>query len=100
MFKIEYLIIFKSIFINRLMFFFDNEFNVRIEKVFLDGYERKVIVYKGLLLVCVFVVDIVNNKLYWVDFNKWIIEGCDYDGFNRKVIRSIIVDLVLSLFYY
>lgn len=100
MFKIEYLIIFKSIFINRLLFFFDNEFNVRIEKVFLDGNERKVIVYKGLLLVCVFVVDIVNNKLYWVDFNKLIIEGCDYDGFNRKVIRSIIVDLVLSLFYY
>lgn len=56
------------------MFFSDNEPNARIEKASLDGNERKVIAYKGLLLVRALAVDTVNNKLYWADSNKLTIE--------------------------
>lgn len=84
------------------MFFSDNEPNARIEKASLDGNERKVIAYKGLLLVIIsaLAVDTVNNKLYWADSNKLTIEGCDYDGSNRKVIRSFTADSVSSLSYH
>lgn len=82
------------------MFFSDNEPSARIEKASLDGNERKVIAYKGLLLVRALAVDTVNNKLYWADSNKLTIEGCAYDGSNRKVIRSITTDSVSSLSYH
>lgn len=52
------------------MFFFDNDFNFWIEKVFLDGWDRVVIVYKGFLRVFVFIVDFDNKKLYWVDYGR------------------------------
>lgn len=54
--------------LNRLMFFFDNEFNCWIEKVFLDGWNRVLIVYNGLLRVFFLIVDIINNRLFWVDY--------------------------------
>lgn len=50
------------------MFFFDNEFNCWIEKVFLDGWNRVVIVYNGLLRVFFLIVDIIDNRLFWVDY--------------------------------
>lgn len=82
------------------MFFSDNEPNARIEKASLDGHERKVIAYKGLLLVRGLAVDTVNNKLYWADLNKRTLEGCDYDGSNRKVIRSFTANSVSRLSYH
>lgn len=45
------------------------------------------IVYKGLISVFFFIVDIVFKRLYWVDFGRNILEGSDFDGLNRRVIR-------------
>lgn len=58
------------------------------------------IVYKGLLKVLFLIVDIVNNKFYWVDLSRFIMEGCNYDGLNRRVIRCLNDVLVLGLIYY
>lgn len=82
------------------MFFFDNNFNLWIEKVFLDGKNRVSIVYKGLISVVFFIVDIVFKRLYWVDFGRNILEGSDFDGLNRRVIRWLNGVLVLGLIYY
>lgn len=75
--------------INRLMFFSDNYPTSRIEKAFLDGQDRVVIVHKGLLRVLSLTVDVAKNKLYWVDYDRQTLEVCDYNGSNRRVIRRI-----------
>lgn len=71
------------------MFFSDYGQYSRIEKASLDGQDRVVIVYKGLLRVISLTVDTDNNKLYWADLYRQTLEGCDYDGSNRRVIRRM-----------
>lgn len=71
------------------MFFSDNEPTSRIEKSYLDGRHRAVIVYKGLLRVLSLTVDTDNNKLYWADHDRQTLEVCDYNGSNRRVIRRM-----------
>ena len=71
------------------MFFSDNGPNPRIEKAYLDGQDREVIVYAGLLRVPSLSVDIEKNILYWVDNKRHTIEASNYDGSNRRVIRWI-----------
>lgn len=82
------------------MFFSDNDPNSRIEKASLDGQDRVVIVHKGLSRVLALTVDLDNNKLYWVDYGRHTLEGCDYDGANRRVIRRINHISMTSLAYY
>lgn len=84
---------------DRFMFFSDNYPNARIEKSSLDGQNRQVIVFRGLLLVRALTVDTANNKLYWADRQKQTIEGSNYDGSNRKVIRRF-KDSVDDLSYH
>lgn len=82
------------------MFFSDNGPYPRIEKASLDGQDREVIVHKGLSYVYTLTVDSENNKLYWADYLKRALEGCDYDGSNRRVIRRIFGARVSGLSYY
>lgn len=82
------------------MFFFDNELNVRIEKFLLDGKNRVIIVYKGLFRVFIFIVDIVGDKLYWLDYFRYILESSNYDGLERIVIRWEYGVEVLGLVFY
>ena len=76
-------------FYQRFMFFSDNGPNPRIEKASLDGQDREVIVYSGLSRVFSLSVDILNDKLYWVDKTRHTVEVCNYDGTNRRVIRRM-----------
>lgn len=89
-----------NIFINRFMFFSDNDPNSRIEKASLDGQERIVIVHKGLSRVLSLTVDLENTKLYWADYGRQTLEGCDYDGTNRRVIRRTNQISMTSLAYH
>lgn len=59
-----------------------------------------VIVYKDFLRVCFFIVDIDKKNLYWLDYEKYILERCDYDGFNRKVINCMNLILMIGIVYY
>lgn len=72
------------------MFFSDNDPNSRIEKAFLDGQNRVIIVYKGLARVFSLTVDTADDRLYWADSGKHTLEGCDFDGSNRRVVRRVI----------
>lgn len=87
-------------FVLRLIFFSDNDHNARIEKAFLDGQNRVSIVYKGLSKVSSLTVDTANNKLYWADSSRLTLEGCNYDGSNRRVIRRLNDVLVSGLTYH
>lgn len=89
-----------NIFINRFMFFSDNDPNSRIEKASLDGQERIVIVHKGLSRVLSLTVDLENTKLYWADYGRQTLEVCDYDGTNRRVIRRTNQISMTSLAYH
>lgn len=71
------------------MFFTDNDPNSRIEKAFLDGQNRVIIVYKGLARVQSLTVDTANDRLYWADSIKHTLEGSDFDGSNRRIVRRL-----------
>lgn len=87
------------------MFFSDNGPNPRIEKASLDGQDREVIVFAGLSRVLSLSVDILNNRLYWVDKTRHTVEVSNYDGTKRRVIRrmngihfsDVFFDQVLSI---
>lgn len=85
---------------DRSLFFSDNGPKPRIEKASLDGQNREVIVYRGLLRVRSLTVDTDKNKLYWADFDKYTLEGCDYDGSNRRVIRRMDSISMTGIAYY
>lgn len=87
-------------FTNRLMFFSDNGPNPRIERASLDGQDRVVIVYRGILRVVSLTEDTDNDKLYWADHDRQTLEGCDYDGSNRRVIRRMNEVPLSSLIYH
>lgn len=82
------------------MFFSDNDPNSRIEKASLDGRDRVVIVHKGLSRVLALTVDLDNKKLYWADHGRHTLEGCDYDGANRTVIRRMNSVSITGLTYF
>lgn len=82
------------------MFFSDNDPNSRIEKATLDGRDRVVIVHRGLSRVLALTVDLDNKKLYWADYGRQTLEGCDYDGANRRVIRRTNQISMTSLAYH
>lgn len=82
------------------MFFSDNEPNARIERSSLDGKNRVVIVYKGLSTVLTLTVDTAGDKLYWSDYFRETLEGSNYDGSDRIVIRRENHVSVSGLAYY
>ena len=69
------------------MFFSDNGPNPRIEKAYLDGQDREVILSVGLLKVVALSVDVSNKKLYWPDHGKETLECSNYDGSSRRKMR-------------
>nr|XP_022326450.1 low-density lipoprotein receptor-related protein 4-like [Crassostrea virginica] len=85
--------------VDRLMFFSDNGPNPRIERAFLDGQDREVIVFKGLAKVISLSVDVLKKKLYWIDNGKHSLECSNYDGSSRRVILFV-HDTFTDLMYY
>ena len=82
------------------MFFSDNGPNPRIEKAFLDGQDREVIVFVGLVRVISLSVDVLNKKLYWTDYGKHTMEVSNYDGSSRRVIKLKNFGYMVDLVYY
>lgn len=82
------------------MFFSDNGPNPRIEKAFLDGQDREVILSVGLLKVIALSVDVSNKKLYWADHGKSTLECSNYDGSSRRLIRLVNGSPYRDIIYY
>lgn len=54
-----------------------------IERAYMDGSGRQVIVSDKILWPCSITVDHVHMSLYWADSNKNVIESASFDGKYR-----------------
>lgn len=82
------------------MFFLDKNLNCCIIRVLFNGDNIIVIVYKGLIFVFILFIDFGNKMIYFVDIVWDIIEVCDYNGFNRRVICRMNFVIINVIYYY
>lgn len=69
----------------------------RIERAYLDGSERKVIIEARLRWPNGITIDYSTETLYWVDAKQHVIESAQIDGSNRRVVSR---QLCLSVSIY
>jgi low density lipoprotein receptor-related protein 5/6 len=62
----------------------------RIERAYLDGTGRRVLVRRDLQWPNGLVVDYEDNVLFWADAHLNRIELCDFRGRNRRVVVNSI----------
>jgi hypothetical protein len=80
----------------------------KIERAFMDGSMRQVIVKDKLLEPIALTLDIVKKRLFWIDRKYDHLETCDYYGLKRFVIasgsqnlpHSLSLDVFESTIYY
>jgi hypothetical protein len=60
----------------------------KIERANMDGTSRRVIVKDKLLEPTSLTLDIVKQRLYWIDKKYDHLETCDYYGRRRHIIAS------------
>ncbi|RWS19342.1 very low-density lipoprotein receptor-like protein, partial [Leptotrombidium deliense] len=69
-----------------LLFWTDCSHQPKIESVFQDGTNRKVIVEKGLRYPFSLTIDQIESRIYWLDGMQSEIYACDFDGRHRSLI--------------
>ncbi|XP_060064287.1 prolow-density lipoprotein receptor-related protein 1-like [Ylistrum balloti] len=70
------------------MFWSDNyKGSTRVERAYLSGEQREVIVSTSLLSVGDVYADVLEKRLYWTDRGRYTIERCMYDGQQREIIH-------------
>jgi hypothetical protein len=80
----------------------------KIERLFMDGSMRHVIVKDKLLEPIGMAVDVVKKRLFWIDRKYDHLETCDYYGLRRFIIasgsqnlpHSLSLDIMESTVYY
>lgn len=60
----------------------------KIERAYMDGSERRVIVSAGVFWPNGLAVDYPAGRLYWADAKHHVIESCAFDGRERKKVLS------------
>lgn len=68
------------------LFWADRGRTPRIERVRLDGSDRRILVNESIFFTTGLALDYQNKKVYWCDSRLDIIELMDYDGSNRRVL--------------
>ncbi|KAI9558491.1 hypothetical protein GHT06_015278 [Daphnia sinensis] len=68
------------------LFWTDRGRTPRIERVRLDGSDRRILVNESIFFTTGLALDYQNKKVYWCDSRLDIIELMDYDGSNRRVL--------------
>ena len=80
----------------------------KIERAFMDGTGRHVIVADKLLEPKTLALDTIKKRVYWIDLKYDHLESCDYFGTKRHIIasgsanlpHSISVDIFENSIYY
>ena len=65
----------------------------KIERAFMDGTGRHVIVTEKLIEPIAITLDIVKKRVFWIDRKYDHLESCDYYGAKRHIIASGSVNL-------
>lgn len=60
----------------------------KIERAYMSGERRYEIVKEDLGWPNGLASDTIEHRLYWTDAKKQVIESCDYDGKNRRVMAK------------
>lgn len=64
--------------------------NPKIERSFMDGSGRTVVVKDGVFWPNGLAIDYPSNRIYWADAKHHVIESCSYDGSDRKKVRNFV----------
>lgn len=80
----------------------------KIERAFMDGTGRHVIVSDKLLEPQALALDTIKKRIFWIDLKYDHLESCDYFGTRRHIIasgstnlpHSISIDVFESTIYY
>lgn len=60
----------------------------KIERSYMDGSERRVIIVEGIFWPNGLTLDYTTNRLYWADAKHHVIESSKLDGSDRKKVLS------------
>ena len=71
--------------------------NPRIERAYLDGSGRQVVIEEDLHWPNGITLDYPTETLYWVDAKQHVIEAAHIDGTNRRKVEDSSVSLFLSV---
>lgn len=59
----------------------------RIERSWMNGEKRKILVMKRLVRPSALTIDyIMTHRVYWADYKTGVIESMNYDGTERTII--------------
>ncbi|KAI5732042.1 hypothetical protein M8J77_020305 [Diaphorina citri] len=76
---------------------YDNSPTTKIEKVYLDGSYRTVLVEEDLAFPNELAIDFKQRRLFWADSTNKRIEYCDFFGRSRKIVISKVAPYGLSV---
>jgi low density lipoprotein-related protein 2 len=81
----------------RYLYWIDDSQYSKLERSYLNGAGRTVLIKNDMISPTDLVIDINNGDLYWSDNTKDTIEKCDWNGKNRKILKSSNIPNVRSL---
>ena len=68
------------------LFWTDRGRTPKIERVRLDGSDRRVLVNESIFFITGLALDFAERKVYWCDSRLDTIESVNYDGTDRKIL--------------
>ncbi|KAL8603291.1 hypothetical protein ACOMHN_017406 [Nucella lapillus] len=74
---------------DRVIFWSNVGSEPKIERARYDGSDRKTLINKDITFVNAMVLDVSNDRLYWVDPVLRAVVGCDMEGKGRNTLLTV-----------
>lgn len=71
-----------------LVFWTDWGPNPKLERSYMDGSERKILIKEGVFWPNGLTIDFPGQKIYWADAKQHVIESASFDGNDRRKVLS------------